>query len=268
MIRVFRLKKRYILFLFLFLTTGFYINRIVTDSLENRSVSALSWSVANKVIVVDPGHGGIDPGSKGSNGVIEKEVALEVARKLATILGQAGAMVLMTRETDIDLSEPDGGELISRKRQDLSKRVALANNHKADSFISIHVNSYKSGRGVHGAQTFYQPGSEEGGSLAKSIQSEMVRLLKNTDRKAKDVDYYTTRNANMPAVIVEIGFISNPKEEKLMCDTDYQAKLAYAIYSGIIKYFAGSVTATNSSANKEKMIETFMHNEGRVYGAP
>jgi len=268
MIRVFRIKGRAVLFLAVLIIAGYYTAGAVAERLENRRVAALSWSVANKLIVVDPGHGGIDPGSKGPGGAIEKEITLEVARKLAHVLGQAGAVVLLTRETDVDLSDPGGGRLIDRKRQDLSRRVALANDRKADAFISVHVNSFKSGPREHGAQTFYQPGSEEGAKLAKFVQSELVRLLKNTHRKAKAVDYYTTRNAKMPAVIVEIGFISNAREEKLMCDKDYQGKLVYAIYSGIVKYFAEGSTATSGPLNQEKTLETFMRNEGKVYGAP
>lgn len=268
MIRVFRLKIRYILLTAVLLLAIASASNKVMDLLENRKVSVLSWSVANKVIVIDPGHGGIDPGSKGSNGTIEKEITLEMSKKLAAVLGQAGAIVIMTRETDTDLSDPSGGKLITRKRQDLSRRVGLANDRDADAFISIHVNSFKSGIREHGAQTFYQPNSAEGAKLAKCLQGELVRLMKNTNRKAKAVDYYATRNAEMPAAIVEIGFISNPKEEKLMCEEDYQGKLAYAIYSGIIKYFAEHTTPTDGNIDKDKAIETFMNNRGEVFDAP
>ncbi len=268
MLRVFRVRARYLLLLLSLAAAVVFAGRAVLDGVENRKVAALSWSVANRVIVVDPGHGGIDPGSKGPSGVIEKDVTLEVSRKLAIILSQAGAMVLLTRETDVDLSDPGGGRLITRKRQDLARRVALANDRNADAFISIHVNSFKSGPREHGAQTFYQPGSREGEKLAQCIQAELVRQLKNTRRKAKEVDYYTTRHAKMPAVIVEIGFISNPKEEKLMCDPGYQGKVAFAIYSGIVKYFAGRSTPTSGPLDRESALQTFMNNEGRFYDAP
>ncbi|KAF1085188.1 Germination-specific N-acetylmuramoyl-L-alanine amidase precursor [Sporotomaculum syntrophicum] len=267
MLRVIRVRFRYLCLFTVILVLGFFSLRAIYDHMENRRVAALSWSLANKVIVVDPGHGGIDPGSKGPTGAIEEDITLEVARKLATVLSQAGAIVLMTRESDMDLSE-EGGSLLTRKRQDLARRVALANEHDADAFISVHVNSFKSGPTEHGAQTFYQPGSEEGKKLATSIQSELIRLLKNTNRKAKAVDYYTTRNAKMPAVIVEIGFISNAKEEKLMGDVDYQGKLAYVIYSGMVKYFAGHATPTSGAVDKEKATETFMQNKGEIYNAP
>ncbi|WP_027365197.1 N-acetylmuramoyl-L-alanine amidase CwlD [Desulfotruncus alcoholivorax] len=268
MIKVFRLKIRYIILaaIFLFALTSAF-NKVM-NLLENRKVAVLSWTVANKVIVIDPGHGGIDPGSKGANGAIEKEITLDMSKKLAAVLSQAGAIVIMTRESDTDLSDPGGGPLITRKRQDLSRRVGMANDRGADAFISIHVNSFKSGIREHGAQTFYQPNSMEGAKLAKCIQGELVRLMKNTNRQAKAVDYYTTRNAKMPSAIVEIGFISNPKEEELMCEQGYQGKLAYAIYSGIVKYFAELATPTDGNIDKDKAIQTFMINKGEVCDAP
>lgn len=268
MFGVYRIRKRVIILAVVLMVTGIYLFRMVAAGIEDRRVAALSWSVAGRIIAVDPGHGGIDPGSKGSTGVTEKEITLEVSRKLKDILTGAGAVVVMTRETDTDLSDPDGGKLISRKRQDLSRRLELAEKHNADVYVSVHVNCFRSGPREHGAQVFYQPGSEQGKKLAESIQAEMARVLGNTDRKAKAVDYYTTRNSKMPAVIVEVGFISNPKEEKLMCDPGYQGQLAYGIYCGLVKYFAENATATGGPVDREGAIETFMDNEGRVFDAP
>jgi len=248
---VYRIRKRFIILAVVLMVTGIYLFRMVAAGIEDRRVAALSWSVAGRIIAVDPG-----------------QITLEVSRKLKDILTGAGAVVVMTRETDTDLSDPDGGKLISRKRQDLSRRLELAEKHNADVYVSVHVNCFRSGPREHGAQVFYQPGSEQGKKLAESIQAEMARVLGNTDRKAKAVDYYTTRNSKMPAVIVEIGFISNPKEEKLMCDPDYQGQLAYGIYCGLVKYFAENATATDGPVDREGAIETFMDNEGRVFDAP
>ena len=268
MIRVFRFRSRYLLFMVIVIMTGLYFSRLLAGGIEDRRVSAMSWSVAGRIIAVDPGHGGIDPGSKGNTGVEEEEITLAVSEKLKETLTGAGAVVIMTRESDIDLSDPDGGRLITRKRQDLSRRLDLAEKNGADLYLSVHVNCFKSGPGEHGAQVFYQPGSEEGKELAESIQGEMARVLGNTTRKAKAVDYYATRNSKMPAAIVEIGFISNPKEEKLMLDPKYQRKLAYAMYCGLVKYFAGNATATNNPVDREGALETFMENEGQAFDAP
>lgn len=212
-----------------------YIFNFVSSRLADRNIEALSWSVANKVIVVDPGHGGKDPGVV-ENGAVEKEITMETARKLAAILGHAGAVVLLTREGDTELTNPGGRSFSTWKREDLKARIEMANRRGADIFISIHVNSFRAGPREHGAQTFYQPGSEEGKQLAEAIQSEMVRILGNNHRRAKQVDYYILRYAKMPAVIVEVGFVTNPREGRLLQEPEYQSKVAYAIYAGVVKY--------------------------------
>ncbi len=268
MIMVFKLRKRYLLLMVIVVMFGLYCSRLVAGGIEDRRVSAMSWSVAGKIIAVDPGHGGIDPGSKGSSGVEEEEITLAVSQKLKETLTGAGAMVVMTRESDVDYGDPDGGSLLARKRQDLAKRQAIAEKSGADIYLSVHVNCFKSGPGERGAQVFYQPGSEEGKKLAESIQAEMVRVLGNTTRVAKAVDYYATRNSKVPAAIVEVGFISNPGEEKLLLTPEYQRKVAFAIYCGLVKYFAGSVAATGGQADRDGALETFMHNEGQVLDAP
>lgn len=197
----------------------------------NRDIDAISWSIANKVIVVDAGHGGIDPGAVGPTGVLEKDVNLAVSKRLCQYLSQAGAIVIMTREDDNSYSR--------RKKADLDARISLAEKHNADIFISIQGNAIKSSQWT-GAQTFYHPRSEEGKRLAVSIQNEMVRLLKNTKREAKShTEAYILKKLTMPAVVVEVGFMSNPREEKMLTDPQYQGKVAWAIYAGIVKYYSG-----------------------------
>lgn len=112
----------------------------VADARHQASISALSWVLANRV-VVDPGHGGVDPGAVGKNNVLEKDLVLAIGQKLAMYLRQAGANVTMTRETDRDLADQEISGLYERKRQDLARRVALAETLRADAMISIHVNS-------------------------------------------------------------------------------------------------------------------------------
>ncbi|MDD4334294.1 MAG: N-acetylmuramoyl-L-alanine amidase CwlD [Desulfotomaculaceae bacterium] len=191
--------------------------------------------MANKLIVIDPGHGGVDPGALGSNGVLEKDIVLEVSMKLAEIMRQSGAQVLLTRESDHDLSDPELNNLHRIKVQDLTRRVEMANQNKADIFLSIHVNSFPDKREC-GAQTFSQPESEESKKLAMCIQKELNTFLKNPGRQAKQVDYFANRMTKMPSVIVEIGFITNPGEEKLMLDPVYQNKIAWSIYAGTACY--------------------------------
>lgn len=204
--------------------------------IENQAIQSMSWVVANKVVIVDPGHGGPDGGGEGPSGVLEKQVTLELSKKVANYLSQAGGAVIMTRDTDTDLSS-EGKKLRERKVEDLKKRVELGNNSNASAYLSIHTNSF--GSTWSGAQVFYASESEASKALAECIQREIGRIMKNTDRKAKPLSPYILRNLEVPAVIVEAGFLSNPNEEKLLLDTQYQEKMAYAIYAGTVKYFAG-----------------------------
>jgi N-acetylmuramoyl-L-alanine amidase len=221
------------------LLTGY---RAAVDRFEKHHIATLAWVVSNKVIVIDPGHGGDDPGAIGGGGTMEKDIVLEVSKKLAGILGQAGAQVFLTRETDRDLSDPEQKNGYKAKLQDLTRRVELANQKQADLFISIHVNSFPDRR-EGGAQTFSQPGEADSKKLAEAIQQELNRFTVNPGREAKQVDYFANRMAEMPSAIVEIGFISNPQEEKLLSDQIYQDKVAWSIYAGIIRYLSQPKTA-------------------------
>lgn len=249
-IKTYSLKKLYIyglLVVFTILTLG--LNSVFANS---GSAPATSWAVANRTIVIDPGHGGIDPGAVGSGGVKEKEIVLQVSKRLEQLLKHAGAKVLMTRESDIDLSTSSSGSLLKRKREDLSKRVALANDNDASAFLSIHVNAFPSSR-WRGAQTFYQKKDYDSKKLAECIQSELIRIMKNTTRAAKPSDFYTTRNTKMAGVIIEIGFISNPAEASLINKPAYQRKLANAIYSGLVKYYAEQLPKPETNTNNSNV---------------
>lgn len=241
-VRIFHFKKGFVITILLLAIACLYGYKHVASRHEEKYIAALSWVVANKLIVIDPGHGGEDPGAIGTTGVHEKDIVLSVSKKLATILNEAGAEAVLTRESDRDLSDPNAGDLDTAKIQDLSRRVDLANNRGADIFISIHVNSFPDPR-EDGAQTFYQPGSEESKKLSVAVQDELNRFLANPGREAKPVDYFANRMTKMPSTIVEIGFITNPKEEKMMLDQYYQGKVAWAVYAGIVRYFALSKPA-------------------------
>ncbi len=241
LVRAFRLNKKKSLIIIVAVIVLILCFKFATYRYEERYIATLSWVLNGRVIVIDPGHGGYDPGALGSKGIHEKEIVLDVSKNLADILRQAGAEVLLTRENDIDLSDP-GSSLYRAKEQDMTRRVDLANRVQADIFLSIHCNSFPDGR-QRGAQTFSQPGSEESKKLAVSIQRELNRFLEFPGREAKQVDYFTGRMTKMPSVIVEIGFISNNREENLMLDQIYQNKIAWSIYAGVARYLAQSGAA-------------------------
>lgn len=233
-IRAFRLKIQHLFFAAGLAATLYGSWLYTAGIIEGRSIEALSTVMAGRLVVIDPGHGGIDAGSRGPGGIPEEEITLEVSKKLAAMAGHAGAAVILTRECDMWLADPDAPH---KKRSDLMRRVDIANRNNADAFISIHANSFVHDRGQRGAQTFSQPGSEESKIMSQFIQNELIRVLGNTDRKPKQIDYFI-RHCKMPAVIVEVGFLSNPAEEKLLSDPAYQGKTAFAIYCGLVRYFA------------------------------
>ncbi|MUK90789.1 N-acetylmuramoyl-L-alanine amidase CwlD [Ornithinibacillus sp. L9] len=197
-----------------------------------------SWSLplSGKTIVIDPGHGGVDGGAVGKDDTLEKDIALEVSKKLQNYLQQSGALVYLTRETDKDLAAEDTKGLSKRKGEDIRKRMDFIHEKNADFFITIHLNAIPSTK-WRGAQTFYYPKSDEGKHLAKMIQSEIKRNLENTNRSSLAINnLYLLKNAEVPGALVEIGFLSNVEEREQLKQEDYQRQMAGSIYEGILRY--------------------------------
>ncbi|MEG6567723.1 N-acetylmuramoyl-L-alanine amidase CwlD [Thermoanaerobacterium saccharolyticum] len=184
----------------------------------------------NRIVIIDAGHGGSDPGKPGKYGEDEDKLNLKIALKLKDLIEESGGITLMTREDDT-LSDKD-------IMKDLKNRVHAGNDVKGDILLSIHLNSFPDPR-YKGAQVFYQKNSKEGKLLAELIQDELRKTLDpNNDRMAKETStFYILRHAKMPAVIIECGFMSNPEEERLLNDENYQYKIAWAIYKGVNRYF-------------------------------
>lgn len=205
----------------------------------NSAVETFSLPTASKTIVIDPGHGGFDPGKVGITGVNEKEINLKIALKLRDYLEQSGAYVIMTRTEDVDL---DGDDTKSWKKGDMVNRSEKVNNSDGDIMVSIHQNAFPQSN-VRGGQVFYHKDSDDGENLAKYIQKS-IKMHADTENKrvAKhNGDYYVLRTTKVPAVIVECGFLTNPEEERKLNTDDYQEKIAWAIYVGIVEYFQEEV---------------------------
>ncbi|WP_226038459.1 N-acetylmuramoyl-L-alanine amidase CwlD [Aquibacillus saliphilus] len=203
-----------------------------------------SWSLplSGKVIVLDPGHGYPDGGAVGSDGTMEKDIALNVSKQIRNYLQQAGALVYLTREADDDLAAKDTKGLSRRKSEDIRKRVEFIKEKEADFFLSIHLNALPSDK-WHGAQTFYYPALKESEHLAKFVQSEIIRNLENTTREALALNgMYILKQAEIPGALVEIGFLSNAHERELLKTVEYQRKIAGSVYEGILRYATEKTT--------------------------
>ena len=201
----------------------------------NSAVETFALATASRTIIIDPGHGGFDPGKVGITGAYEKEINLKIALKLKDYLEQSGAYVVLTRTEDVDL---DGDDTKQWKKGDMIKRAEKINNSQGDIMISIHQNAFPQSS-VRGGQVFYYQDSEQGKMLAQHIQ-KAIQTYGDTSNKrvAKhNGDYYILRTTKIPAVIVECGFLTNPEEERLLNTDAYQEKIAWSIYLGIVEYF-------------------------------
>jgi len=191
--------------------------------------------VSGRTVAIDAGHGGPDSGARGKSGIREKHINLHIALELRALLGRAAVYTVMTREADHDLID-DGEDITgSRKRAELERRAMLVNARSPDVFVTIHSNSFPESQ-WSGAQVFYNPVSDEGRALAVHIQAQLVQRLGPNTRKARPADIYLLRRVEAPSALVEVGFLSNPREERLLSDPAYRVRVAEAVYHGIIDY--------------------------------
>ncbi len=183
-----------------------------------------------KVVILDAGHGGWDPGKTGTQGDNEKNINLQIAQKLKQYLEQGGAVVYMTRNSDEALGQKKGEDMKERKR--------IANESEGDIFVSIHQNAFPKGS-AKGAQVFYHKQSQEGKKLAEEIQKSLKKYVddENTREIKENTNYYILKKTELPSALVECGFLSNLEEEKKLNTEEYQQKVAWAIYVGIMNYF-------------------------------
>ncbi len=204
---------------------------------RHAAVSVMSVNVEKRperVVCIDAGHGGSDPGKVGINKALEKDINLLIARRVRTLLVQNDVKVVMTRETDEGLYDE---ESTNHKSQDMKRRCALINETAPAFTVSIHQNSYHE-EYVKGAQVFYYENSDGGKELAECLQNQLIAGLKDGNtRQAKSNDaYYLLLNTNSPTVIVECGFLSNSEEASLLIQEEYQEKISWQICMGILKY--------------------------------
>ena len=209
------------------------IAAIASHAADYASASAFPEKSAY-VVVIDAGHGGMDPGKVGVNNQLEKDINLAVAMKLKEYLEQNGIKVIMTRDEDEGLY--DSGSK-NKKRDDMNKRCELIEESGADLVVSIHQNSYHE-EYVCGPQVFYYKNSQEGKKLAELLQKRFDFVVgdRNTRQAKPNDNYYLLLHTSCPIVIVESGFLSTWEEAELLSTEEYQEKVAWTIHMGILQY--------------------------------
>lgn len=208
--------------------------RIVVDVDKSVPLTDLKFSsgLKGKLIALDPGHGGSDPGAIGRRGSNENKLNLDLSMLVKSILERAGAKVAMTRTTDVDLTPVNASD-----REELRARVMVGNNRQADIFVSIHHNASVN-TDMCGTTTYYFHKTNLDFILAQSIHNAMLKGGGLSNQGVRTANFYVVKNALMPAALLEIGFMSNPQEEQTINDSAFQQKMAVAIVAGIDQFFA------------------------------
>ncbi|MBE6054600.1 MAG: N-acetylmuramoyl-L-alanine amidase CwlD [Clostridium sartagoforme] len=192
----------------------------------------------DKIILIDPGHGGFDGGAKSKNGVVEKDINLKISLKLKEVLEGKGYKVYLTRESDEALGN-SGSTIKEKKREDLKKRRDMKKEVKCDVFVSIHQNMFPQEK-CYGAQVWHSS-NEVSKKLADSIQNSIKETLNDNNKRvskpAGDSYLILRDDYSGASVLVECGFLSNMQEEKELQTEEHQNKLAEGISLGIERYF-------------------------------
>jgi len=200
------------------------------------------------VVIIDPGHGGMDGGATSQSGsVIEKDINLSISLKLRDFFLLNGFQVLMTRDTDKSIHDSTAVTLKQQKTSDIKNRLKMLNNTPNSVFLSIHQNFFEQSK-YWGAQIFYSPNTEESAALADFLQASFItRLQPESKRQIKEAgsSLYILKNAKKPAVLVECGFLSNPDEAEKLSTEEYQNQIAFTIFSGYMEYLQSVVYSPN-----------------------
>ncbi len=237
---MFVINKKRIIFLTLaiFLPIGMFVLQTASNINTNKTVATMATPVSSKTIIVDAGHGGEDGGAVSDNGVSEAEINLKIGLKLQQLLEQSGSNVVLTRSDNNAIYDIDKKTLREKKNSDIRNRVRIGNNSSADIFVSIHLNKIPENQ-YYGWQTFFKDGNEDGKRLANCIQNNLNETIQKENKRTplKINNVYIIKHVEIPTVIVECGFLSNHEEEKQLQQAEYQTKLAWGIYNGIMEYF-------------------------------
>ncbi|MGN1059367.1 MAG: N-acetylmuramoyl-L-alanine amidase, partial [Clostridia bacterium] len=229
----------------LFLLLATLVVAVLAAGLAVRPAEVLETAAVpgfGKRIILDAGHGEPDGGAVGNHGVLEQELNLKIALLLQGYLEQSGAEVLLTRSDSEGIYDAGSATIKQKKRTDLHNREKLMNQSDGDLFVSIHMNKFTDSR-YSGPQVFYSGNREASKTAAECVQRELIAVLEPASQreiKKAGKEIYLLKQAKIPAILIECGFLSNDREEQLLLDENYQKKTAWAIYCGLVQYFSAA----------------------------
>ncbi|MHC1694528.1 MAG: N-acetylmuramoyl-L-alanine amidase [Eubacteriales bacterium] len=227
---------KYYFFILLYIIMAIVIFAYAKKNISHMNAFSIVTSVETQqpLVIVDAGHGGMDGGAHGSGGILEKDINLSVSLKLEQFLKMADISCLLTRRDDRMLGDEEARK---RKAADLNGRIAIANENPSALFVSVHMNKFPQAQ-YSGLQVFYSANNPSSKTAAEIVQTNIkAQLQPDNDRQIKPgKSIYMLQNIRSPAIIVECGFLSNPGEEKLLTQDEYQSKLAFLLFCSIVEY--------------------------------
>jgi len=205
---------------------------------NEKTIETVALPVTGKNVILDAGHGLPDAGAESANGVTEASINLIITKKVQTLLEQSGCNVILTRSDENGIYDLDSHTIREKKVSDIKNRVKIGNESSADVFVSIHLNKIPQNQ-YYGWQTFFKSNNQQSEMLAKSLQAELNESIEKENKREalKITGKYIVEHVEIPIAIIECGFLSNPEEVELLQQDDYQNKIAWGIYNGIMDYF-------------------------------
>lgn len=228
------LNKKRILFINLIIVISIFSLAITSNTILETS----STPISGHTIILDAGHGLPDGGAIAVDGSYESELNLDIVLKLQNLLEASGCTVILTRSDENGIYETDKKSIREKKRSDMKNRVEIANNTESEVFVSIHMNTISDSK-YSGWQSFYKKEDETSKEISASIQENLnYYIQKQNKRDIKPISgIYLVKNVTIPLVIIECGFLTNHEENRLLHTDEYQNKLAWGIFCGLMDYF-------------------------------
>lgn len=231
------INKKRLIFIEVSIILSIFFSTILNKS-NNDTINTSSIPVSSHTVTIDAGHGIPDEGAQNENGLTEAGINLKIALKVQKLLEVSNCTVILTRSDENGIYDIDSKTLREMKVSDMKNRVKIGNSSDSDIFVSIHLNKIPQNQ-YYGWQTFYKKNSEEGKKLSNYIQENLNQSIQIENKRVPQTisGKYIIENLEIPTVIVECGFLSNPTEANLLTQNDYQDKIAWGIYCGIMDYF-------------------------------
>jgi len=224
---------------------GCFVLLAVCARLTERALPA-SVSAADKpVVVLDAGHGGLDSGAVGKNGTLEKDVNLAIVKALRDMLEMSGFQVVLTRDEDISIYDAGVEGIRNQKLSDMDNRLEIIQSYPDSVFLCIHQNNYTDPK-YFGGQMFYNNNNPDNRTLAQIMQNRFSVLQPGNDREIKlsGNELFLLKSNKNPSLMIECGFLSNPDEEAKLATWEYQQKVAFTIYSGLMEFIDATAEKT------------------------